>query len=88
LGSAPAVASRGLGQLEVYWSDSNSNRLKRIFFPYTQSTTGWSWVEDLAGSLAGAPAAVSWKGNRVDVFIQSGDLGIDHMYWNGEYWKP
>jgi hypothetical protein len=49
------------------------------------SKTDW---EDLGGKVLGAPAAVAWGPNRLDIFVIGTNRGIFHKAWNGARWLP
>jgi uncharacterized repeat protein (TIGR01451 family) len=72
--SKPSVASWAPGRLDLFWRGPD-NHLKHRWVPYFG---GWSWEQDLGGTLAGAPAAVSSEPDSIDVFWRGPD---DHLYW-------
>ena len=75
--SAPTIASKDVGQLEVFVRGCADNGLWRdVFTP----ASGWSGWLPLSGKLASGPDAVSWGPNRVDVVTQ-GYLGNQSLMW-------
>lgn len=45
--------------------------------------TAWSSWEALGGNLTSVPAAVSWGGNRLDLFVRGIDNALWHKWWDG-----
>ena len=81
LESAPAVASWGLGRLDVFAQVDGHLKQKRW------NGEEWSDWRDLGGRPTSAPAAVSWGPNRIDVFVRGHDHQLAHKRWNGEEWS-
>src|SRR5688572_13080155 len=44
--------------------------------------------ENIGGNIVGAPVAVSWEPNRLDVFTLGTDGAIYHKAWNASGWFP
>ncbi len=44
-------------------------------------------MENLGGTLASAPVAVSWGPNRIDVFALQSDGSVGHIWWDGQIWN-
>ncbi|MDD7942985.1 hypothetical protein PHK61_31740, partial [Actinomycetospora lutea] len=42
---------------------------------------GWSGWESLGGVLTSEPAAVSWRSDRIDVFVRGTDNALWHKWW-------
>ncbi len=82
--SGPAVASWGLGNLNVFVRGPDN-------FIYQKSYNGaWSTWSKLAGTVTfqGDPDAVSWGPNRIDVFATGTDFKLYHKSWTGANWVP
>ena len=47
----------------------------------------WSGWGPLGGVLASGPGAVSWDGNRIDLFVRGTDNQLWHMWWDGTAWR-
>lgn len=60
-----------------------------LWHTYTVNNDGnWNSWDGLGGTLASAPAAVSWQdGGRIDVFVKGGDSGLYHKWWDGSRWN-
>jgi glucose/arabinose dehydrogenase len=57
----------------------------------TQSQPGATWTPFAAitsGTVASAPAAVSWGGSRIDVFARGADNHLLHSWTDGGAWAP
>ena len=55
-----------------------------------RSHNGVEWSSDwqnLGGSLASPPVAVSWGPNRLDVFAIGNDGQLWHRWWDGDIWN-
>jgi len=76
--SAPTIASKDVGQLEVFVRGcaAPNGLWRNVFTP----TSGWSGWLPLYGKLASSPDAVSWGPNRTDVVAQ-GYLGNQSLMW-------
>jgi glucose/arabinose dehydrogenase len=74
-----SVVNRG-GVLTAYVRGGD----RRVWYA-TQSTAGgaWSAFHPIPGAVASAPAAVSWGGNRVDLFARSLGGQLLHAYSTG-----
>jgi hypothetical protein len=44
--------------------------------------------ERLGGVVVGAPLAVAWGPNRLDLFVRGTDGGVYHKAWKGTQWFP
>lgn len=84
LTSAPAVSSRGVGKVDVFWR-TTGDVLRHLWWDGTQ----WNGPESLSGSseMASGPAAVSWGPNRIDVIWRAYDNSIHTKSWNGTTWS-
>jgi Repeat of unknown function (DUF346)/IPT/TIG domain len=60
-----------------------------LWHTYSVNDDGnWNSWDGLGGTLASAPAAVSWQdGNRIDVFVRGTDDGLYHRWWDGFRWN-
>jgi hypothetical protein len=47
----------------------------------------WSDWQTIQGDFKGAPTAVSWGPNRIDVFVLGTDDHVGHMWWDGAKWN-
>jgi hypothetical protein len=56
----------------------------KAWFPSDQPD-GWNLI---GGSTIGAPVAVSWGKDRLDLFVRGTDNGIYHKAWDGMQWFP
>jgi hypothetical protein len=74
LTSAPAVASWGLGRMDVFVFADEHHLVHRWFDNYQ-----WSdWELLSVADFAGDPVAVSWGRGRIDVFVHGSD--DNHVY--------
>jgi Repeat of unknown function (DUF346) len=80
--SAPDVASRGSGRLDVF-ARGPSNAL------WTRSFSGGQWGpwQSLGGVLTSAPGVVAWSAGRLDVFVRGSDNALWHRWWDGNSWS-
>ena len=65
----------GAGRLDVFWTATR--QLQHLWY-----AGGWAGPESLGGSLTGAPAAVSWSADRIDVFAEGTDQTLQHIFYN------
>ncbi|MBN1630072.1 MAG: S-layer homology domain-containing protein [Thermoleophilia bacterium] len=84
LTSAPAACSRGHGLIDVFAGGANGTVLHRAW------NGSWSEWEDLGGDMkpGSDPAAVSWGGDRLDVFIRGNDDALWHTWRDSSGWSP
>jgi hypothetical protein len=79
LASGPEVISRGPGRLDVYVGGTDGQVWSRSW-----GGAGWSpvWRSHGAppGGMVGEPAAVSWDGFRVDLFVRGADDRLWQMF--------
>jgi hypothetical protein len=47
----------------------------------------WTWEQLEANPIDGAPAAVSWGPDRIDVFVRGTDGALYQKFWNGTAWS-
>jgi hypothetical protein len=90
LGSSPAACIDAQGQLDVFCISATDLSLL-----HKQYRNGWSEWESLGGHFRKllTPAAQTWGGGRVGVFVVGDDYGIYHKWtaggdagWSG--WEP
>jgi hypothetical protein len=83
--SRPAVASWGVGHLDVFWRDAG-NQLKQREFDRARkgtpgySANGWSAERTLASGVVGDPTAVERAVNAIDVFWRGANGVLLHKY--------
>ena len=75
--SGPAVASSGIGRLDVFWRGADNHLMHKSKSP----NGGWSREQDLGGNLSGDPAAVSQANGRIDVFWRGTDGSLRHIWY-------
>ena len=80
--SAPALTSRGLETVDAFYTGTDGTLQHRVDHRVTRTEWDWSAPEALGGALAGAPAAVSWGAQRIDVF---GRNAADNQLWHRKY---
>lgn len=83
--SGPGVTQWGPGQnIGVFWRGTD-DRLKHKWFP---DNDAWSPEQDLGGTLASEPVAVSRTTNMVDVFWRGTDNHLKHKWYPyGDGWS-
>ncbi len=96
--SAPAVASRGPGLLDVFVRGQDGQLYINSYDRSDEDndSDGWSgWSSPAPGRLTSAPAAVSWDRNnpsldpdakRLDVFARGADDGLWHLTRTSGRW--
>jgi hypothetical protein len=75
--SGPAVASSGVGRIEVFWRGTDNHLKYKSKLP----NGGWSREQDLGGSLSGDPAAVAQANGRIDVFWRGVDGSLRRIWY-------
>src|ERR1051326_3066964 len=93
LTSAPAVASWGPGRLDVFGFAGDHWLIhrwweERVTGGINPTDDGWSDWELLSDAdFSGDPAAVSWGGGRIDVFVHGSDGNAleDKVFDNGQW---
>jgi S-layer homology domain len=86
LTSAPTVSSRGPGKLDVFVRGPG-NFLYVISLDTSVNPYWGSWIPLSTVPVASAPAAVSWNGTDVDLFVTGTDNALWHTFWNGSVWS-
>lgn len=81
---APGVCLSADGRLEVF---VRGGALDHIF--QTAPNNGWSSWQNLDGSLAGAPAAMTGVGGRLELFATGPDNSLRHIVQSapGQGWS-
>jgi hypothetical protein len=65
----------------------NDGRIKNKWWDgaaWGPSLTGWS--DNLGGTFNGEPAAVTYRGNWIELAAVSSDERLRHRVWNGSTW--
>ncbi len=83
LASAPAPASWGDGEVEVFAIHDDGVLWNRYW-----DGDSWHPWESLGGELRGEPAASARDANRIDVLGIGKDGAVRHRFWNGSEWVP
>ena len=79
LTSDPDVSSRSSGTLDVFALGLTGTLYQKTF---SGSWSGWTSLgKPLAGPLNSHPAAVSWDGGRIDVFVRGPSNHLYHRWW-------
>src|SRR5262245_38017693 len=73
--SAPAVASWGVGRLDVFAAGPD-RKLEHKSYDGSK-WSDWDWI---GGTFHGDPAAVSRGANRIDVFVRGMDDHLGHLW--------
>ncbi len=86
----PGAVSWGSGRLDVFVRGLDNHYYHKAWdqnawYPGS-GVTQW---EDLGGSFAGSPVAVSWGKNRLDIFGRGFDGQLHHKWWSPQSgWGP
>jgi FOG: LysM repeat len=82
---SPAAVSWGPNRIDLFavWD-------KQVHHRAYQNGTWNPWTENLGGATNDAPAAASWKAERVDVLVHTTDNFMSRRYWESRVtsgWK-
>lgn len=81
-----SVVSRIKNRLDVFGLAEN-NLTHKFWDGYQWKPAGLGF-EILGNGLATPPSAVTWGGDRLDVFGLDDNAVIKHQYWDGTAWLP
>lgn len=76
------AVSPGEGRIDLFWRDAEDALWTRTW----RAGRGWSADEPLGGTLASAPAVVTWSPDELEVFAILPDGALWDRYWDGERW--
>lgn len=82
MGTDPSPVSWGAGRDDVFWMGANGS-LWHMF--YDDSVNKWSQLETLAGSVQGAPNAISGSSGGLNVFWRDTNDHLRHKWYLGAW---
>jgi hypothetical protein len=80
----PAIATRGVNQLEVFQTTAAGGVAVRTF---NNGWDNWAVLPTLPSPAASGPGAVSWDSTRTDVFVRGANGRLYHNWRNTGGWS-
>jgi hypothetical protein len=81
--SAPSVSEMNAPQLQVFGRGFTNALMERA----RDASGTWGPWTSIGGALTSRPAAVSWGGGRIDVFVRGSDTHLWHRWFSGGGWS-
>jgi|GEM_PF-1991461 len=88
LGSTPAIASRGVGRLDIAVRGMDNG----IWYKSYSAQSGWfpslDGFQPLGGSVTSSPDMASWGPNQLIIAARGADGHLKARFWEGADWAP